>query len=69
MRDKRLREGRAGFQLVACVDGRGFGVRRQDMRDMLVATKGKLFTLATLDRLVEYTRIKEFQPHAGSPSS
>jgi hypothetical protein len=59
MRDERLRAGRASFEVVACIDGRGFGVRRQDMRDMLTATLGKVFTLATLDRLIEQTRLKD----------
>lgn len=62
MRDRRIREGQPAFELVACIDGRGFGVRRQDMRDMLAATKGKVFTLATLDRLIDCTRIKTFLP-------
>lgn len=64
MRDRGARKGALSFELVACVDGRGFGVRRQDMRDMLTATKGKVFTLATLDRLIDYTRIREFVPRA-----
>lgn len=62
MRDERQREGRPTFEVVACIDGRGFGVRRQDMRDMLKATRGKVFTLASLDRLVENTSLKEFLP-------
>jgi len=61
MRDRREGEGRT-FQLVACIDGRGFGVRRQDMRDMLMATKGKLFTLATLDQLIPNTELRRFLP-------
>lgn len=62
MRDERQRQGRPTFEVIACVDGRGFGVRRQDMRDMLTATRGKVFTLASLDRLVENTNLKEFLP-------
>lgn len=62
MRDERERDGRPAFEVVACVDGRGFGVRRQDMRDMLKATRGKVFTLASLDRLVENTRLKYYLP-------
>jgi hypothetical protein len=62
MRDSRIRDGQPGFEVVACIDGRGFGVRRQDMRDVLLATKGKVFTLATLDQLIEYTRLREFLP-------
>jgi hypothetical protein len=59
MRDERLRAGQPSFEVVACIDGRGFGVRRQDMKDMLHATLGKVFTLATLDRLIERTRLRE----------
>ena len=60
MRDERERSGSPSFEVVACVDGRGFGVRRQDMRDLIVATRGKVFTFATLDRLVDATRLQEF---------
>jgi hypothetical protein len=49
------------FEVVACIGGRGFGVRREDMRKLLYATKGKVFTLNLLDKLVEYTRLKEFK--------
>jgi hypothetical protein len=59
-RDRRERAGDPSFELIACVDGRGFRVRREDMRKMLLATKGKVFTLATLDQLVEHTRLREF---------
>lgn len=62
MRDRIVRTGKPAFEVVACIDGRGFGVRRQDMRDMLIATKGKIFTLATLDKLVNNTRLKDFLP-------
>lgn len=50
-----------GYEVVACIGGRGFAVRRQDMRKMLIATRGKVFTLATLDRLVDCTRLREFR--------
>lgn len=62
MRDNRERAGQASFELIACVDGRGFRVRREDMRKMLLATRGKVFTLATLDKLIEHTRLREFLP-------
>ena len=64
MRDRKIRDGQPGFEVVACIDGRGFGVRRQDMRDMLLATNGKVFTLTTLDQLIEYTRLQEFLPRS-----
>jgi hypothetical protein len=62
MRDERERAGRPAFEVVACIDGRGFGVRDQDMRDMLIATRGKVFTAATLDQLVEHTSLKDLLP-------
>jgi hypothetical protein len=49
------------FQVIACIAGRGFGVRREDMKKMLVATHGKVFTLKTLPLMVENTRLKEFK--------
>ncbi len=54
-------DGQAGFQVIACIDGRGFGVRREDMRKLLAATKGKVFTLKTLDRLVASTDLQRFR--------
>ncbi|MCX6545744.1 MAG: hypothetical protein NTV05_15190 [Acidobacteria bacterium] len=62
IRDERIRAGQPGFEVVACIDGRGFGVRREDMRRMLMKTQGKVFTLATLDQLIQHTRLKEFLP-------
>jgi hypothetical protein len=59
--EARRRSGRSGFQVVACIDGRGFGIRREDMRKLLEATQGKVFTLETLDELVEHTRLQEYQ--------
>lgn len=49
------------YEVVACIGGRGFGVRREDMKKMILSTRGKVFTLKTLDRLVENTRLKEFR--------
>jgi hypothetical protein len=62
MRDERRRAGEPDFEVVACIDGRGFGVRRADMRDLLLVTEGKVFTLATLDQLIPHTRLHEFLP-------
>jgi hypothetical protein len=62
MRDERERQRVPSFEVIACIDGRGFGVRRQDMRDMLKATRGKVFTLNTLDRLIETTGLAAFPP-------
>lgn len=49
------------YEVVACIAGRGFGVRREDMKKLLLATRGKVFTLKTLDALVTHTRLKEFR--------
>ena len=40
------------LEVVACIAGRGFGVRREDMKKMLIATRGKVFTLKTMARRV-----------------
>ncbi len=53
--------GKPGFQVIACIGGRGFGVRREDMKKMLFATEGKVFTLKTIERLVDCTRLIEFR--------
>ena len=50
------------FQVIACIAGRGFKVRREDMRKLLIATRGKVFTLRNLPRLVECTRLASFKP-------
>ena len=49
------------FEVVACIAGRGFGVRREDMKKLLLATRGKVFTLQNLRELVEHTRLAEFR--------
>ena len=52
---------RPRFEVVACIAGRGFGVRREDMKKLLLATRGKVFTLQNLDQLVDCTRLAEFR--------
>lgn len=53
-------QGEPKYEVVACIGGRGFGVRREDMKKMILATRGKVFTLKTLDQLVEHTKLKTF---------
>ena len=48
------------YEVVACIAGRGFGVRKEDMKKLLVATQGKVFTLQNLPSLIEHTRLKHF---------
>jgi hypothetical protein len=49
------------FEVIACIAGRGFKVRREDMRRLLEATRGKVFTLRNLKQLVDCTRLREFR--------
>ncbi len=53
--------GQRKFEVVACIAGRGFGVRREDMRKLLIATRGKVFTPKTLDQMVDCTDLKKFR--------
>jgi hypothetical protein len=57
-------KGHPPFEVIVCIGGRGFGVRREDMKKMLIATQGKIFTLQTLDRMVATTRLGEFASRA-----
>jgi hypothetical protein len=59
--DQRRQRGQAGFQVIACIDGRGFGVRRADMRKLILATKGKIFTLSTLEHLVNCSELRNYR--------
>jgi hypothetical protein len=54
--EKRQRENGVGFAVIACIGGRGFGIRREDMKKLLLATKGKIFTPGTLKYLPDTIR-------------
>jgi hypothetical protein len=54
-------KGKPKYEVIACIAGRGFGVRREDMKKMLLATRGKVFTLQNLDKLVECSGLKKFK--------
>lgn len=49
------------FEVIACIAGRGFKVRREDMKKLLLATRGKVFTLNNLAHLVDCSRLSEFR--------
>lgn len=49
------------YDVIACIAGRGFKVRREDMRRLLQATDGKVFTLTTMHLLIDLTRIREYR--------
>ncbi len=53
------------FEVIACIAGRGFGVRREDMKKLLLATRGKVFTLKTMDQFVEHSLLRQFRTKAG----
>ncbi|MBP9890398.1 MAG: hypothetical protein KBG84_00710 [Planctomycetes bacterium] len=59
--EARVRKGGKAFEVIACIDGRGFGVRREDMRKILTATRGKVFTLKTLDQMLKHTGLSQFK--------
>jgi hypothetical protein len=61
MAEDRKAKGLPGYQVIACIAGRGFGVRREDMRQLILHTKGKVFTPKTLNHLVECSALAEFQ--------
>jgi hypothetical protein len=49
------------YDVIACIAGRGFKIRREDMRRLLQATYGKVFTLSTIHLLIDHTRIREYR--------
>jgi len=59
-RNRHIAKGRPHYEVVACIDGRGFRQRHEDMRQLLLRLEGKVFTMASLDYLVTHTRIREF---------
>lgn len=59
-RNKHVGEGKPHYEVVACIDGRGFRQRRSDMCDLLLRLNGKVFTAVSLDHLIIKTRISEF---------
>lgn len=58
-RNEHVSAGRPTYEVIACIDGRGFRQRREDMRQLLQRLDGKVFTTATLDNLISHTRIRE----------
>ena len=54
-------QGKPELEVIACIGGRGFGVRREDMKKLLIATNGKVFTMRTLRSMVSCTRLAEFR--------
>ena len=49
------------FEVIACIAGRGFKVRREDMKKLILSTRGKVFTLANIEKLIACSRLAEFR--------
>ena len=49
------------FEVIACIAGRGFSVRREDMKKLIISTRGKVFTMQNMNRLIETTSISKFK--------
>lgn len=60
MRDRMPKQG-PRYQVIACIAGPGFKQRREDMKKLLVATSGKVFTLQNIPQIVAYSRLREFE--------
>lgn len=56
----RLSENGKRYEVIACIDGRGFKVRPENMRKLIRATRGKVFSISTVSHLVEHTSLKNF---------
>jgi hypothetical protein len=41
------------YDVIACIAGRGFKQRREDMKKLLIDTRGKVFTLQTIPQVVQ----------------
>lgn len=59
VRDRTPEEG-PRYEVIACIAGRGFKQRRQDMKKLLEATQGKVFTLQTIPEMVQHSRLREY---------
>ena len=58
--EEHRRAGKYDYEVIAVISGPGFGVRRELMKNLLLATRGKVFTPRYLYKLVECTRISEY---------
>lgn len=69
-KDNHAASGKMGrYQVIACIDGRGFKQRKEDMKQLLKAVDGKVFTTKTLDQLIEHSYIQKFATKKKSDSS
>lgn len=59
MNQERVTKSKLPFEVIACIDGRGF-TRRSDLEKLILATNGKIFTLKTIGQMVSFSRLQEF---------
>jgi hypothetical protein len=59
MRGRKSKQG-PRYEVIACIAGRGFKQRREDMKKLLIATRGKVFTLQNIPQLVSHTGIQRY---------
>jgi len=59
--NKRKQNGETPFQVIACIDGRGFSIRASDIQKLIRDTGGKVFTMKTLPMLIEHTDLKKYK--------
>lgn len=67
IRDRREDAHQPGFEVIACIAGRGFAVRKADIKDLLIATRGKVFTFSQVERLVECTSLRRTSGSGSCP--
>jgi hypothetical protein len=67
LRDKRERRGAASYEVIACVDGRGFSIRREDVKKLLLATRGKLFNASTISQMAAHTSLASLARASDGP--
>ena len=60
MRDRTPAQG-PRYEVVACIAGRGFKQRREDMKKLIAATREKVFTLQNIPQIVRYTKLQVFE--------
>jgi len=53
--------GQQRYEVIACIGGRGFGVRRNDMKRLILETRGKVFALQTLPELVDFSALAKLR--------
>ncbi len=63
MRDRSPEQG-PRYQVIACIAGRGFKQRRQDMKKLLEATQGKVFTLQAIPQMIKHTQLRDYVTRA-----